>query len=361
VSRRIRVLVVDDSTFARSTIARRLNADPDIDVIDTARDGVAGVEKTKALRPDVVTLDVEMPVMDGIAALRHIMREVPTPVVMLSTLTGEGTLTTMRALELGAVDFFPKPSISNPVGANTGGKDFCETVRIAATVPPSGLKGMLPATGVPVRQQTAGHRRGPAGKKGRLVVIGSSTGGPKALASVIPALPGDLPAAVIIVQHMPPGFTRSLAERLDQTSDLPVREAETGDIASEGTVLLAPGDYHMRITAGRRVELTGGKPVHGVRPAVDLTMESAVRTLGRRVDGVVLTGMGVDGTAGAAAVKAAGGAVLAEHQSTCAVYGMPRSVAEAGWADKIVPIHRMAHEIVRMCETGAQVREPVAG
>ncbi len=187
MSRTIRVLVVDDSLFARRAIARRLNADPEIEVVGTARDGADGVEKTKALGPDVVTLDVEMPTMDGIAALRQIMREAPTPVVMLSTLTSEGTSTTMRALELGAVDFFPKPSVSNPAGANTGSRDFCETVRIAASVPPSGLGGVVPATIVPVRRQTTDHGRTQAGKEGRLVIIGSSTGGPKALASVIPA------------------------------------------------------------------------------------------------------------------------------------------------------------------------------
>ena len=351
--RNIRVITVDDSAFARYAITRQLQSDPDIEVIDFARDGAEALEKIQVLRPDVVTLDVEMPRMDGITALERIMLVCPTPVVMLSSLTGKGTEATIRALERGAVDFFLKPSLAIPAGGNEEANDLIAKIKLAAKVNVLKLNG-----GSYVKESIFRKVERQAGEfisPSKIVVIGSSTGGPRALYQVIPALPAQIPAAVLIIQHMPPNFTRTLAERLNQLSQIEVKEAAEGDMLRQGQALLAPGGYHTQVSKNGMIELNQKPPIMGIRPSVDVAMESVAPVFRASTVGVVLTGMGSDGTKGTSFIKAAGGRVVAEDESTCAVYGMPRSVIEAGNADSVVPLPQIAAEIINMLNgRGAQ-------
>ncbi len=337
----IRVLIVDDSAFIRHTLAKHLEADPNITVVGRASDGLDALAQIQAIKPDVVTLDVEMPRMDGLTALRRIMAECPTPVVMLSAHTQQGARSTIQALMRGAVDFVPKPatntSIQNVI------RELIAKVKIAAITPASPHATHPTAPLVLIDKVKPQSLR----KGDHVVVIGASTGGPRALRQIISDLPGDLPAAIVMVQHMPPSFTRALAQRLDEGSSLTVREAKDGDRLARGLALLAPGNYHLEID-GRRVSLNQAPRRNGVRPAADVSMESAAAHYGAAVIGVVLTGMGSDGTLGARSIKAEGGMVIAEHESTSAVYGMPRSVIEANLADQVVPLPQVAPTLVEL-------------
>ena len=347
MSKKVKVLVVDDSYFVTTIVSKRLELDPDIVVVGVAHNGLDAIEKIKELQPTVVTLDVVMPVMSGLDALRRIMRECPTPVVMLSALTGEGAEATIEALELGAVDFFLKPSTIHPTGNDNSSDELIEKVKNAAAITPAALKSKLP----PLPDKAA---KGKVALKNndcasQILVIGSSTGGPRALMQVVPLLPRDFPVAVLIVQHMPSGFTRSMAERLNGMSRIEVREAANGDKLRSGQALVAPGDYHMNIDGSGEIYLSQEPPLWGVRPSIDITMESVVPVYGEATTGVILTGMGVDGTHGAYLIKKAGGTVIAQDEATSAVYGMPMSVANKGYVDKIVPIQLMASEITKSC------------
>lgn len=344
--KRIRVLVVDDSNYVVGVVSRKLQSDPEIEVIGSAGDGIEAIEKVKSLRPDVVTLDVVMPEMDGLTALGRIMQECPTPVVMLSALTSENAISTIQALELGAVDFFLKTSVVKSV-ENEATDSLIAKIKMAATQ--TLLKKPIAAPcGFVSRDKAApGIRKGLINK---IVVIGSSTGGPRALSELIPALPADIQAAILVVQHMPPLFTKSLAERLNQTSKIEVIEAHEGSLITRGQALIAPGDYHMIVGEKGKVLLTQDPPVLGVRPAVNVTMKSVATTYKDMSLGVVLTGMGNDGTEGAAWIKKSGGKILAQDEATSAIYGMPMSVAKAGHADMILPLNKMAEEIARICE-----------
>ncbi len=350
-ARDTRVLVVDDSAFMRYVISKELSADPSIQVVGMARDGLDALQKIAQLKPDVVTMDLEMPRMDGLTALEKIMREMPVPVILLSSWTQEGAAVTIRGLELGAADFVAKPSAVQATAAGDIWHQLIAKVKGAGSLDGRRLGGRnrpayaairdLPQTPV---QPVAAAR--PAAKAEKVVVIGTSTGGPRALFEVVPRLPAGLPAGVLLVQHMPPGFTRSLASRLNDVSHLPVREAAEGDLVQTGQVLLAPGDFHLTVRRGGRVALEKSPPVHGVRPSVDITMEAAASVFGAATVGVVLTGMGVDGTSGSLAIRRAGGLVMAEDEATCVVYGMPRSVFEAGAASRVVRLEAMAAAIV---------------
>ena len=337
----VRVLVVDDSAFARSIISRRISSVPDLEVVGEAKDGLDAFDQVKSLRPDVVTMDVTMPRMDGIAAVKLIMADLPTPIVMLSALTGPGADVTMQALEFGAIDFFLKPSIASPAGTDAGIAELAEKIRVAAGARVSAGRSNKPRT--PTVKTLSG------GDFDTLVVIGSSTGGPKALAQVIPALPGDLNAAMLIVQHMPPQFTASLSSRLNAASEVEVVEAAQGDRLQRGKVLMAPGGFHMIVKRDGSIALNQDPEVHGVRPSVDVTMRSAVKAFRGQSHAVILTGMGSDGREGCQMIKADGGRVIVEHESTCAVYGMPKAVIDAGLADRVVPLNQISREITRTC------------
>ncbi|MDD2421433.1 MAG: chemotaxis response regulator protein-glutamate methylesterase [Heliobacteriaceae bacterium] len=360
---RIKVLVVDDSAFMRKVIADMITAEPGMTVVDTARNGQEALEKILRLKPDVVTLDIEMPVMDGLTTLDRIMRDRPVPVLMLSSLTQQGAHATMLALRKGAVDFIPKPSGTISLDIHKVRKELIDKLKVAA------LAQIKPQAGVPHPRQSSGldtipepvvkagfrPRRQGAGPLDQVVLIGTSTGGPKALYEVIPKLPASVTAAVLVVQHMPPGFTRSLAERLDAASALTVKEAVNDEEILPGVVYIAPGDYHLKVrvtnnpAAGKQmwVRLTREQPVGGHRPAVDVMMTSVARQFWSHMVGVILTGMGGDGTAGMQLIKQRQGRTIAEDASTCVVFGMPKVAIESGCVDRVVPITNVADEIVR--------------
>lgn len=344
VGRKTRVLVVDDSAVVRAVLSRQLANDAQIEVVGQAPDGVSALEMVRELAPDVVTLDVEMPGADGLTTLEAIMRERPTPVVMVSGQTSEGAAVTIRALEAGAVDFVAKPVHAGVPALHRVTDELRAKVKVAAGVTSQRMAGRSSSRGG-VGGGPARREDGPWGKE--LILIASSTGGPAALQTVLSSLPADI-VPTVVVQHMPREFTRSLAERLDQLVPPRVREARPGQPLEAGQVLVAPGGYHAIVTR-KAVRLRGGKPQNGMRPSADVTMESAAKVFGEKALGVVLTGMGVDGTRGAGAIRAAGGQVIAQDEATSVVYGMPRSVAEAGWADRVAPLQRIAGTIVEMC------------
>jgi two-component system chemotaxis response regulator CheB len=329
----------------RFSIAQHLNDHPEIKVVGSARNGKEALKLIPELQPDVITLDVEMPQMDGLTTLRQIMADFPRPVIMFSSLTREGTVETIQALMLGAVDFIAKPV--NQTDIRNAMKDMIAKIMCAAKakvkpvsrqwVRPTALQSHIP------EKQVRDYQ-----KKTPVVMIGSSTGGPGALSEIVPALPFNLPSPVVIVQHMPAGFTRSLSERLNSISPLKVKEAEPGDTLMVGQVLVAPGGFHMTLDEEERIALNQKAAVHGVRPAVDVTLTSLVQRFGRNVIAVILTGMGSDGTHGASLLHSDGGYVIAEHESTCVVWGMPRSVIEAGAASAVLPRHQIAATIERM-------------
>lgn len=351
--RQVRVLVVDDSAFMRKILTDLLQSDPSLTVVGTARDGMDGVEKALSLKPDVITLDIEMPKLDGYGALREIMNKRPTPVVMVSSLTREGAEATVRSLAMGAVDFVAKPSGSISLNMHVTRDELVAKVKNASTATPRYRRvlGDLP----PIRREPKAENRvlpeaGPLPRQ--VVMIGCSTGGPGALHQVIPKLPADLNAGVLIVQHMPPGFTKSLAQRLDEISAIPVKEAEEGDRVTAGHVLVAPGGRHMLIDESGRVRLNQDPALHGVRPAADKTFESILPIWGSHLVGVILTGMGYDGAKGMMGVKKAGGRTIAEDASTCVVYGMPKVCVEMGVADHVLPVHDVADMIARLVREG---------
>jgi len=351
MERKIRVLVVDDSAFMRKALARMLGSDPRIQVLDTASDGEEGYRKTLELRPDVVTLDVRMPGMDGLTALMKIMADCPVPVLMLSSLTKEGGEVTLKALDLGAVDFINKSSASSAMDILSIAGELISKVKTAAGVDVRKMPRKAPAP--PVR--TAEDRQPPAFRPGisRLVVIGASTGGPPAIQSILTQLPPDLPAPVLVVQHMPVGFTASLAQRLNSLSRLEISEAVDGDRVVPGGCLIAPSGRHMTLKNGADgffVRLSDEPEGLLHRPSVDVLMESVAKVAGSRAVGVILTGMGADGALGIKAIHEAGGRTLAQDEDTCVVYGMPRVAVELGGVDRSVPLERIHEAILEELE-----------
>jgi two-component system chemotaxis response regulator CheB len=353
--RRPRVLVCDDSPLMRRVLTDLLT-DGGCEVVAQVTDGADLVATVTSTRPDVVTLDVEMPRKDGLTALRDLMRERPTPVVMVSTLTGQGARESVQALSGGAVDVVRKPALRLTPASWGATRDELVGKVIAAsraTVRPLGAATRAPAgrpaaPRTPVNPDLARRARAAGGP---LVVIATSTGGPRALHEVVPKLPAPLGAGVLIVQHMPVGFTRSLAERLDGESPLRVREALRTDDISPDTALVAPAGSHLEVAARGKVRLSDAPAVGNLKPRADITISTAARVYGRDVLLVVLTGMGNDGEAGARDLKRAGGRVLNEDERTCVIYGMPRAVAEAGLSDGAVPLDVMPLAITEAVAT----------
>jgi two-component system chemotaxis response regulator CheB len=338
---RIRVLVVDDSAFVRQALTRMLRSSHDIEVVDTAADGREAVEKAAALRPDVVTLDVKMPRMDGLEALERIMANSPVPVLLLSSQTREGADVTMRGLELGAMDFVDKSRVQGNMNLLALAEELRAKIRAIAGVSVRRVAERGPAPGRLAAPQ--------AGRRADVVAIATSTGGPPALQAIIPRLPVGLDSAILVVQHMPVGFTRSLAERLAARSVLPVREAEDGEPVRGGQVLIAPAGRHMKLRKrgqGVRVWLDDEPRAALHRPSADVLMSSVARVYGQRALGIVLTGMGSDGVEGLRAIRSAGGRTLVESEESCVIYGMPKAALEAGVAQHSVPLDRIADEIL---------------
>lgn len=348
------VLVVDDSALIRTVVTEVIGGFPEFTVVGTARDGNEALEQIHALDPDIVTLDIEMPELDGIATLGYIMSETPRAVVMLSAAESRGDVdVTLRALELGAVDFVRKPAAAGTQQVFRVADQLHDALRAAAVV---NLRGVP----VLMRMPRASGRSRPDVRTARAAVaIAASTGGPRALAEVVPALPSDLDAAVLVVQHMPPGFTAGLAQRLDATSALQVSEACDGEPLLPNHVYVAPGGRHMTIAScedGARIALDDSAPVLGVRPAADPLFRSVAAHFGSSAVGVVLTGMGRDGSAGLAAIRAAGGGAVVQDRETATIYGMPHAALEFAGADRIAPLGLVAPAVRELLVARRSVR-----
>lgn len=343
----IKVLIVDDSALVRKSLRRVLETDRELVVVGTARDGQDALLKYRELQPDVVTMDVNMPHMDGLTSLQHLLQSDPeAKVLMVSSLTEEGARTTLEALALGALDFICKPG--GTISADFGSVSRELLAKIKAL-----SKARRRALGArPARPRSATTTRKVVAAARKIVVIGVSTGGPKTLLEVVDRLPPTLDAAVLVVQHMPGNFTSSFAKRLNDYSPMPFKEASAGDIVEAGHGYLAPGGVHMVLApmaagAGYRIRLTQSPSTSLFMPSVDVTMESALRHFGKGMVGVILTGMGNDGAQTMVKLHQAGGLTIAEHQSTAIVYGMPREVVERGAADLVLPCDEIGEAIVR--------------
>lgn len=352
-----RVLIVDDSAAVRKLVSETLSSSPEIQVVGTASNGLIALARIPQLNPDVVTLDVDMPEMNGLETLVEIRRLYPLlPVIMFSALTETGAAATIQALAAGASDYLAKPNSAESMSAAMEQVKRELTAKILSLTRRDGNDVATLAPGARLRE-----RRWPGVHPVEVLAIGCSTGGPTALAEILPSLPATLPVPVVIVQHMPPLFTRFLAERLDSLSALEVREATTGTRLQPGKIWIAPGDYHMAIRRGgtdRFVELNQDPPENSCRPAVDVLFRSVADAYGTGALAVVLTGMGNDGARGAAHIRDAGGEVIVQDKDSSVVWGMPGAVVQAGVADTICPLKELGPEIVRRVR-GSRVRAAV--
>jgi two-component system chemotaxis response regulator CheB len=347
-SERRTVLVVDDSAFMRKLTSEIIGSSSEFEVVGTARNGVDALRQIKSLNPAIVTLDIEMPEMNGLDALKAIMAEFPRPVVMLSAAsTGPGADVTIRALELGAVDFVHKPSGAISLELGSISDRILDSLRAAACVN-MGSMARPHRDAAPARSPS---RTPVANGVHRVVVMASSTGGPRALTDVLPRLPNDLDAAVLVVQHMPSGFTRSFANRLNSLCSLPVHEAIAGEQIRSGNVYVAPGGFHMTVSVSdgqAQVALDQSAPVWGVRPSADPLFRSAVQAFGSETVGVVLTGMGRDGAEGLRDIRQAGGLGIVQDEETSVIYGMPQAALARAGADKVSALSAVADSIEEM-------------
>lgn len=352
-----KVLVVDDSAFFRKRIVEILAADPHIEVVGTAADGREAIRQVSLLKPDVVTMDIEMPVMDGITAVRRIMAIRPTPVLMFSSLSYEGAQATLDALDAGAMDFLPKRFDDITRDREQAKRILRARVRQLAAQRMARPAAAAPAVGTgtrlapaPVSARSRGETVGRLAQA-QLVAIASSTGGPVALQQVLTALPLDFPLPILLVQHMPASFTPAFANRLDQQCAISVKEAADGDLLRPGTAYLAPGGRQLTLqqrTGQVRVHIEDGDPALHFKPCADVTFHSVAAVYGGKVQAVVLTGMGADGREGARALKQAGASVWAQDEATCVIYGMPQAVVEAGIADQVLGLPEIGSALVRV-------------
>lgn len=350
----IKVLVVDDSAFMRKAIENMLKKEPNIEVIGFARNGVEAIDMVQKLKPDIVTLDIEMPQMDGLTALRKILEIAPIPVIMVSSLTTEGAEATLRALEIGAVDFIPKDKSFASLGIMKIEDQLIEKIktfagrRVIAKAPIS-----KPTIQTPPPSTVPPKRTGAFNGNKKVVAIGTSTGGPQSLQRVIPKLTKDLNRPIFVVQHMPPNFTKSLATRLNSMSQLEVIEVEGKEKVEPNVVYIAKGGFHLKIKkVGTNYYIeTSTEPSNILHiPSVDVMTASVAENYGSDALGVIMTGMGSDGLIGLKKLKEKGGAVIAQDRDSCVVYGMPRAVVEAGIADDVVPLDDIASYIMKYCK-----------
>ncbi len=376
----VKVLVVDDSGFFRRRVSEILSADPTIQVVGTATNGKEAIEQAIALKPDVITMDYEMPMMDGITAVRHIMQRCPTPVLMFSSLTHEGARVTLDALDAGAVDFLPKNFEDISRNPEKVKQMLCEKVHsisrsnrrslFSAPAPaptpapaaapassfnrpapaPAPAPAARPAPAAPSRAPApSAHSPAPKRKAYKLVAIGTSTGGPVALQRVLTQLPANFPAPIVLVQHMPAAFTKAFAERLDKLCRISVKEAEDGDILRPGLALLAPGGKQMMVDGRGAIKILPGDERLNYKPCVDITFGSAAKSYGDKVLAVVLTGMGADGREGARLLKQGGSAIWAQDEASCVIYGMPMAIVKADLADAVYSLDDIGKHLVEAC------------
>ncbi len=375
----VKVLVVDDSGFFRRRVSEILSADSNIQVVGTATNGREAIDQALALKPDVITMDYEMPMMDGITAVRHIMQRCPTPVLMFSSLTHEGARVTLDALDAGAVDFLPKNFEDISRNPEKVKQLLCEKVHTIARSNRrySGLPSAAPASApvaapapahapatssAPARPAPAAPRptaptpahaptssAAPKRKPYKLLAIGTSTGGPVALQRVLTQLPANFPAPIVLIQHMPAAFTKAFAERLDKLCRISVKEAEDGDQLRPGLALLAPGGKQMMVDGRGTVKILPGDERLNYRPCVDITFGSASKAYGDKVLAVVLTGMGADGREGARLLKQSGSQVWAQDEASCVIYGMPMAIVKANLADAVYSLDDIGRHLVEAC------------
>nr|WP_180202835.1 chemotaxis response regulator protein-glutamate methylesterase [Pseudomonas sp. SbOxS1]NYU02372.1 chemotaxis response regulator protein-glutamate methylesterase [Pseudomonas sp. SbOxS1] len=375
----VKVLVVDDSGFFRRRVSEILSADSNIQVVGTATNGKEAIDQALALMPDVITMDYEMPMMDGITAVRHIMQRCPTPVLMFSSLTHEGARVTLDALDAGAVDFLPKnfedisrnpekvkqllcEKILSISRSNRRVSSYSAPAPVAAPAPmptptPSSTLGYGSSAPVrpapaPIPSRAPAHAPSspaPKRKAYKLLAIGTSTGGPVALQRVLTQLPANFPAPIVLVQHMPAAFTKAFAERLDKLCRISVKEAEDGDILRPGLALLAPGGKQMMIDGRGAVKILPGDERLNYKPCVDITFGSAAKSYGDKVLAVVLTGMGADGREGARLLKQSGSSIWAQDEASCVIYGMPMAIVKAELADAVYALDDIGRHIVEAC------------
>jgi len=371
----VKVLVVDDSGFFRRRVSEILSADPTIQVVGTATNGKEAIDQALALKPDVITMDYEMPMMDGITAVRHIMQRCPTPVLMFSSLTHEGARVTLDALDAGAVDYLPKNFEDISRNPDKVKQLLCEKVHTlarsnrrfgsyaspapAATPAPASSHAPAAGVGSPAAARSALPARAPAAapaaaaapkrKPYKLVAIGTSTGGPVALQRVLTQLPANFPAPIVLIQHMPAAFTKAFAERLDKLCRISVKEAEDGDMLRPGLALLAPGGKQMMVDGRGTVKILPGDERLNYKPCVDITFGSAAKSYGDKVLSVVLTGMGADGREGARLLKQGGSTVWAQDEASCVIYGMPMAIVKANLADAVYSLDEIGKHLVEAC------------
>lgn len=353
MSKKYKVLVVDDSAFMRKSLSIMLESDDEIEVVGTGRNGLEAVNLVKSLQPDIITLDIEMPVMDGLTALGKIMSESPIPVIMVSSLTTEGADSTLKALELGAVDFIPKGMSYANDGLNNIKRDLIKKVksivkqkslrtRISNIQARKNLRQTIISTSVETQIKK---------KNFKAIALGISTGGPLSLQKVIPNISSSLKLPIFIVQHMPPKFTKSLAERLNSLSGITVKEAENGEKIQGGIAYIAPGGQHMKVISkldGKFIKVDNIPEDSLYKPSVDIMLDSVIEVYRGDILGIIMTGMGKDGLIGIKRLKGLGGSTIAQDEESCVVYGMPKAIVDNGFADAVLPLGKIASEINRV-------------
>lgn len=352
-AKKIRVLLVDDSSFMRRVLHTIVSADPQMEVVGQAKDGNEAVTMATSVKPDVITMDINMPHMDGLQAIEQIMSQNPKPIVVVSSETRDGTASTLVALELGAIDFISKPSSGIDLDMNSVGEELNRKLKMASKVhvvrTAARSKNHAHATHRSTAATTSVTERAEppvtAGNKIPLVVIAASTGGPAAVMQIVADLPKDLPAAVVLVQHMPANFTSQFAVQLAGTTEIEVKEAIANEGLVPGVFYVCPGSHHLRVSAKGRIVLDSGARISGYRPCADVAMETAATWAGAMTIGVVLTGMGNDGSRGAQAIYSAGGAVFVQDEATSVIFGMPAEVIKTGFVTQVLPLNQIAAAI----------------
>jgi two-component system, chemotaxis family, protein-glutamate methylesterase/glutaminase len=344
--KKIRVLVVDDSPFMCKVLEQIINSDPQLEVVGQGRDGRDGVALAESLRPDVITMDINMPHVDGLQATELIMSQHPRPIVIVSSESREGAVSTLKALDLGAIDFVPKPSSGIDLDMTTVREELTRKLKLAAKVrvvrTATRSKLAMPAGPAASGRSSSAAAAAQNGGKSPIIVIAASTGGPAAVSRVVAGLPKELPAAVILVLHMPATFTNQFAVQLSEISALPVKEAEPNEAPQPGAIYICPGSHHLRLSMGGKISLDSGPRIDGYRPSADVAFETIAAYARPLAIGVVMTGMGNDAAKGAKAVKAAGGYVIAQDEATSMIFGMPSEAIQVGAVDEVLPLDSIA-------------------
>jgi two-component system chemotaxis response regulator CheB len=359
--KRTRVLIVDDSAFMRKVLEEIIRTDPKLEVVGQAKDGREAITMAQTLQPDVMTMDINMPRMDGLEATQHIMTQNPRPILIVSSESRQGAASTLRALELGAIDFVTKPSSGIDLDMKNVRDELLGKLKMAAKVRVVRTAALHDhSAGVESRSQTQPTKEiGNSEVRLPLVVIAASTGGPATLMRLIPRFPKDFPAAVVLVQHMPATFTSQLSLQLTEVSSIRVKEAEQNEALQTGTFYVCPGSHHLRISMTGRIKLDDGPRISGYRPCADVAFESAAAYGGANVVGVVLTGMGNDGAKGVQAVKAGRGCVLAQDEATSVIFGMPAEAIRTGAVNQVVGIDEMYPAIEKYLESICRLMQPI--